>query len=124
MSLTLIDVAPATTWLLVSTSPVEVSTIPVPAAVAWARPCVEITSTRPGEVRLAIAAVLSRVALPVGEPAKAQAVPPATSAPAVTPDARIRTGRRGRRGGAACWPPGAPRWPNHTGGGGGGGTAP
>src|SRR6202007_1866941 len=106
---TLTDVAPATTWLLVRTSPVEVSTIPVPSAVALAKPCVEMTSTRPGAVRLVIAAVLSAPAAPpVAEPTVAQAAPPATSAAAVTPDARISTRRRERRGGAACWPPGAP----------------
>src|SRR5262249_22871435 len=44
----LIEVAPSMTWLLVSTSPVEVSTIPVPAAAPPWYPSVVTTSTRPG----------------------------------------------------------------------------
>src|SRR5215469_1559976 len=116
MSVTLIEVAPATTWLLVSTSPVEVSTMPVPSAVACRKACVEVTSTRPGFVRLAIVDVFSAL---TAEPAVAQAVPPTASAAAVTPAARI-SARCGRRRGAALWlgPPGQ----DGGGGGGGGGS--
>ena len=52
-----IEVAPSITWLLVSTSPAEVSTIPVPSAVPLLR--VETTSTTPGSVLAVICAVVS-----------------------------------------------------------------
>jgi len=48
-------VAPSMTWLFVSTSPVDVRTIPVPAARAFWSPRVVFTSTSPGSTRDAIA---------------------------------------------------------------------
>src|ERR1700693_2581186 len=48
MSLTLMAVAPLITWLFVSTSPEEVSTIPVPAAFSSWNPRTVSTSTSPG----------------------------------------------------------------------------
>ena len=53
-SVTLMAVAPSMTWLLVRISPFEVSTIPVPAAMAPWRPSVDTTSTSPGSTRAAI----------------------------------------------------------------------
>ena len=61
MSVTEMEVAPSITWLLVSTSPVEVSTMPVPAASAFWSPRVDTTSTRPGDTRAAIWEVLRTV---------------------------------------------------------------
>src|SRR5436305_13246163 len=46
------------TWLLVRTSPVEVSTMPVPAAVPPWKPRIEFTSTTEGSTSAAIAAAV------------------------------------------------------------------
>src|SRR6202035_576658 len=54
MSVTLIEVAPSMTWLLVKISPVEVSTMPVPAEAAPWYPSVDTTSTSAGSTREAI----------------------------------------------------------------------
>ena len=61
MSVTEMEVAPSITWLLVSTSPFEVSTMPVPAASPFSSPSVDTTSTRPGETLAAIWEVLRTV---------------------------------------------------------------
>src|SRR5277367_5075186 len=124
MSLTLIEVEPATTWLLVRTLPVEVSTIPVPSAVPCWYPSVEMTSTRPGSVWLVTCAVVRVALLP--DPDVAHAVPPAAMATAATPAAAMSVRRDLRFLGplAACagppLPPGMPA-PGHMAGGGGGG---
>lgn len=47
--------APSTTWWLVSTSPSDVSTIPVPAARAPSYPSTVLTFTSPGETFAATA---------------------------------------------------------------------
>src|SRR5580704_5315888 len=108
MSVTLIEVAPLTTWLLVSTSPVDDSTIPVPAEVAPWYPSVDTTSTSAGSTREAIwladrevldvavtmpAAVWS--ILPINPPS---AAPPASATTPVTISPRLRF-RRGGIGG-------------------------
>src|SRR5271168_3752692 len=54
MSLTLMAVAPLITWLLVSTSPEEVSTIPVPAASSLWNPRRVSMSTSPGSTLFAM----------------------------------------------------------------------
>src|SRR5260370_40130035 len=46
------------TWLLVRIAPVEVSTMPVPAAVPPWKPRIEFTSTTEGSTSAAIAAVV------------------------------------------------------------------
>ncbi len=48
-TVTLIEVAPSTTWLLVRTSPFESSTMPVPAACASWYPSVVSMSTTPAD---------------------------------------------------------------------------
>ena len=53
MSVTEIVVAPSITWLLVSTSPLEVSTMPVPAASSFSSFKVVLMSTRPGSTAAA-----------------------------------------------------------------------
>src|SRR5277367_2071265 len=55
MSCAVIRVAPAITWLLVITSPLEVTTIPVPAARPL--PVTVLMSTSPGSMREAAASV-------------------------------------------------------------------
>src|SRR5260370_41108941 len=52
-------VAPSITWLLVSTSPPGVTTIPVPAAVAPSSDRAEVTSTMAGSSWVAISEALS-----------------------------------------------------------------
>ena len=99
MSVTLIEVAPSTTWLLVSTSPVEVSTMPVPADVACWRPSLDTTSTSAGSTREAIALLDSTVLevavavpatvwpmLPISPPT---AAPPASATAAVMASPRL-----------------------------------
>jgi len=61
MSVTLIDVAPSTTWLLVSTSPLDLSTMPVPKARSFALSVVS-TSTIFESTPLAIAAAFAEFA--------------------------------------------------------------
>src|SRR5882724_4623494 len=56
------------TWLLVRIAPVEVSTMPVPAAVPPWKPRIEFTSTTEGSTSAAMAAV---VRAPGGEDAAA-----------------------------------------------------
>src|SRR5207244_8998012 len=51
-------VAPSMTWLLVRITPVEVSTMPVPAAVPPWKPRIEFTSTTEGSTSAAIAAAV------------------------------------------------------------------
>src|SRR5579862_1619268 len=63
MSVTEMLVAPSMTWLLVRTSPLEVRTIPVPAAEPPSSPSVVLMSTRSGETDEAIDETLA------GEPA-------------------------------------------------------
>src|SRR3954469_16416751 len=60
----LMSVAPAITWLLVSTRPVELRRMPVPAARAFCRPRTVLTSTTDGLTILAMA-VPSTSGLPV-----------------------------------------------------------
>src|SRR5918911_338358 len=48
MSVTLMVLAPLITWLLVSTTPDESSTIPVPAACTFGGPSWVLMSTKPG----------------------------------------------------------------------------
>ena len=50
--------APSMTWLLVRIAPVEVSTMPVPAAVPPWKPRIEFTSTTEGSTSAAIAAAV------------------------------------------------------------------
>ena len=87
MSVALIEVAPSMTWLLVSTSPLEVSTIPVPAALACWYPSVDTMSTRPGdtfEVICAVVSVLEPNASATPRPAKASVPAATTDTPAST----------------------------------------
>src|ERR1700733_12307494 len=85
MSVTLIDVAPSITWLLVSTSPDEVTTMPVPAASALWYPRFETISTRPGSTRDAIcdvlSAVLAEVMAAIEVPSMAYTAPPPNARP-------------------------------------------
>ena len=117
MSVTLIDVAPSITWLFVSTSPFEVSTMPVPAAVACSSPSVDTTSTSPGSTRDAIwlvestvlevaVAVLTEVGCrpPISPPAAA----PAASATAPVMISPRLWFRRGGGGGSVAKPYPAP----------------
>jgi hypothetical protein len=62
-------VAPSMTWLLVSTSPPEVSTMPVPAATPSIR--VEVTSTMPGSTWAAVAEVSTEPPDPAAPPGTA-----------------------------------------------------
>src|ERR1700678_3963290 len=112
MSVTLMAVAPSMTWLLVSTSPVDVSTMPVPADVAFSSPSVDTTSTRPGSTREAIWLVDSTVlevavALPV-DVVFVLPMPTPTAAPATSATAAVITNlrlwfRRGGGGGALAY---------------------
>src|SRR5271155_4315949 len=61
------DVAPSITWLLVTTSPVEVSPMPVPAASSCWYPSVVSISTSPGSTFFAMAET-SLGPLPPDEP--------------------------------------------------------
>src|SRR5690349_19009439 len=74
MSVTVMLVAPATTWLFVSTMPSEVSTMPVPAAAAFWAPSTVLMSTSAGSTLAATAAtwlsVAPEPAEPVPEPAE------------------------------------------------------
>jgi hypothetical protein len=89
----LIEVAPSITWLLVSTSPVEVSTIPVPAALPPWYPSVDTTSTTPGFTFAAICDVVSAVA-PIASAAPSPAnISAATPADAPASKAWRRHGR-------------------------------
>src|ERR1700749_3911242 len=93
MSVTLTDVAPLITWLLVRISPLLVSTIPVPSAVASSSPRVDFTSTMPGSTLLAIALVFSAVrdAAVVGEELPCErATPPAAPAARATTAVAVR----------------------------------
>src|ERR1700728_4096163 len=110
MSMTLIEVAPSITWLLVRISPVAVSTMPVPYEVDCSSPSVEITSTSPGStldaIWLAVRLLLDVVvAVPDGLVCRVFTSPPAAapSARAATPvmtSARLwREGRGGGGGG-------------------------
>src|ERR1700722_12375608 len=118
MSVTLIEVAPLITWLLVRISPLEVSTMPVPIASAFWKPSVEVTSTRPGSTLLAIcdadssffeveAALAPEV--PCDNPIAAPApTPAATMAVADSPRIVRLRWRRGGSGGVYC--PNGPYW--------------
>src|SRR5580700_1808030 len=113
MSVALIEVAPVITWSLVSTSPDEVITWPVPAASAFSSPRVDTMSTSPGSVLVAIAEVLRAAVAAAGEavaaartkwnPAAPAASPTAATA-AVTATPRLFRGRGGC-GGCALQPP-------------------
>jgi hypothetical protein len=97
----LIEVAPSITWLLVSTSPVEVSTIPVPAALPPWYPRVVTTSTMPGSTLAAICGVVSVVAAV----ASVAASPPMTIPAAATAAPAIRAWcRHDRRPRPSPWP--------------------
>src|ERR1700744_4185788 len=113
MSVTLIAVAPSITWLLVRISPVEVSTMPVPAEVACSYPSVATTSTRLGSTRAAIWLVVSTVSevavavfddvvfmLPIRPPT---AAPAASATTPVMASPRLWL-RRGGGGGALAKP--------------------
>src|ERR1700735_3264621 len=117
MSVTLIEVAPSITWLLVKTSPVDVSTMPVPAEVACSSPSWDTTSTRLGSTRLAIWLVDSTVldvavavlvvvvfVLPIRPPT---AAPAASATTPVMASPRLWF-RRGGGGGAPAKPAPAP----------------
>src|SRR5215470_10924810 len=94
------DVAPLMTWLLVSTSPDDVSTIPVPAAVPFWLPSVETTSTTAGSVLDTICDVVSAPAVdPPAVAAHAEPAPAATATAAVKASGAMRR-RRGGRGGS------------------------
>src|SRR3984885_10009115 len=114
MSVTLIDVAPSITWLLVSTSPDEVTTMPVPAASALWYPGLETMSTRPGSTRDAIcdvlSAVLAEVMAAIEVPSMAYTAPAPTARPTAATLAVIARRRRRRLpcpGGSSPQPP----WP-------------
>ena len=70
MLVTLMLVAPATTWLLVSTSPSGVSTMPVPAAAAPCSPSSVLMLTMAGLTFADTASTSSTVADAVGWPEK------------------------------------------------------
>src|ERR1700761_1140756 len=90
MSVTEIEVAPLITWLLVRISPLDVSTMPVPLAVAFWKPSVEVTSTMPGLTRLEICDVLSDCCeVDVADPPAGEPLDSPTAAPAPTPAATI-----------------------------------
>src|SRR6516165_4233315 len=118
MSVALIDVAPSITWLLVSTSPDEVTTMPVPAASAFWSPSVDTMSTRPGSTLFAICDVVRAVVDAAGDPVdpaltRWYPAPPATRPTAATAAMTAMRRYRGlaRAGGiepGASWPPG---WP-------------
>src|ERR1700689_1953081 len=115
MSGTLIDVAPSITWLLVSTSPDEVTTMPVPAASALWYPRVETISTRPGSTRDAIcdvlSAVLAEVMAAIEVPSMAYTAPAPNARPtAATPAVIARRRRLPCPGGFSPEPP-EPPWP-------------
>lgn len=108
MSVTLIEVAPLTTWLFVSTTPVDDSTMPVPAEVAPWYPSVDTTSTSAGSTREAIWLVDSMVLetavavpaapvfmLPISAPACGSA---ASAVPAVMASQRLWCERGGGGG--------------------------
>src|SRR5262245_4241765 len=124
MSLTSMAVAPSTTWLLVSTRPSEVSTIPVPAACAPCMPSVVLTSTSPAETAPAIEAgsvapaggTATRAVCPVVASGRVsvQASRPTTASttrlnvPSSTPSQLRRRGGGGgcHPGGGGCQPSG------------------
>ncbi len=112
--MTLIEVAPSITWLLVSTSPFEVSTMPVPAEVACWHPSVDTMATSAGSTRSAIwlaeSTVLEvAVAVPAGTRFTLPSNPPA-AAPAASATAPVRINprlwfrRRGGGGGSPAKP--------------------
>src|SRR5487761_644818 len=82
MSVTLTEVAPLITWLLVRISPLDVSTMPVPSEV--------FTSTRPGSTRPAIWDVDSAdCEVDVADPPAVDPCDSPTAAPAPAPAATI-----------------------------------
>src|SRR5262249_53474948 len=85
-SVTRMDVAPRITWLFVSTSPFEVRTIPLPAAVPCPYASFVVTSTTPASS----AAVEREARAASATPATASTTPSTTSARAT----RLR--KRGR----------------------------
>src|SRR5215831_9357964 len=116
MSVALIDVAPSITWLLVSTSPDEVTTMPVPAACAPWSPSVDTMSTRPGSTLVAIWDVVRAVVDAPGAPvdpawAKWYPDPPITRPAAATAAVTARRRPRpclARAGGTSPGPPPGP----------------
>ncbi len=68
MSVTVMLVAPATTWLLVSTMPSAPITMPVPAAAAFCAPSTVSMLTSAGSTLAATASICSWVAPPDVEP--------------------------------------------------------
>src|ERR1700684_3748299 len=114
MSVTLIAGAPSITWLLVSTSPDEVTTMPVPAASALWYPRVETMSTRPGSTRDAIcdvlSAVLAEVMAAIEVPSMAYTAPAPNARPTAATLAVIARRRRlPCPGGSPPRPPPPPR---------------
>src|SRR5690349_25101276 len=90
MSVTLTEVAPLITWLLVRISPFDVNTMPVPLAVAFWKPSVEVTSTMPGSTRLAICDVVSICCeVDVADPPEVEPLDNPIAAPAPAPAATI-----------------------------------
>src|ERR1700737_677040 len=81
-------VAPATTWLLVRTSPEEVSTMPVPAAVPPWYPSTVLMSTMPGLTLAATACAWEEMAdpAPAAVPASGMVAGAATVGDAVGPE--------------------------------------
>src|SRR5487761_48917 len=100
MSVTLMAVAPSITWLLVSTRPSEVSTMPVPAEVAFSSPSVDTTSASAGSVLAAIWLADSTIlAVAVVVSAEVEFVPPSTPASvaaATSATVPVTSGRRRR----------------------------
>ena len=114
MLVTLMLVAPATTWLFVRTSPSAVSTMPVPAAAAPCRPSSVLTSTMAGSTFAATASASSTVVDALGCPEKPKFwLPPALGlfeaemrcpmpSPATTASADRDDGDGQRANAAAC----------------------